>query len=302
MYLWSFPLDATPREELALDKASFDKGSLELSGIAMLDGEWLIVTDDDKDPYVYEAKIKQKKFFNTKKKIDLSKAIVGLGDGNHLDIEGIATCGQTIYLADERVRQVIRINADQSIERLPIDFSSYPEIMGGDSNAGLEGIAADCGGERLYLAKEREPRFIITVDMKDWKILSVKDFDPSDRSGQKAINFVTGEGLIDVGPDVTELFFEGGFLYALERNSYELAKLDPKTLQVISRVSFFKTLKDTYTTGEPFGLAEALYLTKDHIIIGVDNNNQPLSVIAEKLFDVKGSHGGLFFFKRPASF
>lgn len=299
---WSFYVAAAPRVELAFEKAVFDHGDLELSGITFFNGKWLVVSDDGSDHFVYEVKPKQKRF-DVKKFIDLSNIATGTTKIDRLDLEGITTCEDTIYLADERVRQIIQIEPGQKPERLKIDFSAYPELFVGDVNAGFEGVAADCANKIMFVAKERDKRFIIRVDMNTWKVIDVKDFELSDRSGQKAIDFKNdAAGLMELSSDASDLYFENGFLYVLERNNYDVTKIDAKTLQVVAHASFFKTLKDLYSTGEPFGLAEALYMTKDVLVIGVDNNHQPLSVIAEAKFKVKGAHPGLFFFKRPNGF
>jgi uncharacterized protein YjiK len=281
------------------------------------------VSDGGGDHYLYELKLGKGRKFNTKKGVDLTKldgtrtyleALSRLAlvkpDDRRLDLEGLAVCGDAVYVVNERVRQVLVVDlAARKLEMAPIDFGAGdPEgaarLFQGGGNAGFEGVAADCAGKVLYVAKEREPRYIVKVDLATWKVLGSFDLAPSDRDGQKVINPFTGDGLMALNPDFADLAFDGGFLYVLERNTAEIAKVDPASGQVVARVSYYKTERAPllYETGEPFGVAEALLLDKDRIWIGFDNNGQPVGGKTAKAYDVKGHPPALAAFKRPAGF
>ena len=314
--LYSTAVFGQERPELELSKLLIGTAESEISGINVdPNGRVTIVADGQEDTYIYLL-IPKGLRFHLKKDLNFDK-LKGASDyraslkeitevpPNDLryDLEGMSVCGTTQYLINERVRHVLAIEDGKLLKKLPIDFSSsYPDLFKGGSNAGFEGIAADCEGKLLYVAKERDPRAIFKVDMNTWKVLEVKDFATSDRAGQKVINFMTGAGLMDIGPDIADLFFQNGYLYALERNTYEIAKIDPKDFSVIGRVSYYRLEKDLYQTGEPFGIAESLAMTKDEIWVGTDNNKSPLSGVAQKQYQIKGNFPSFMVFKRPAGF
>lgn len=300
--------------ELELVKAQFAQSEHELSGFALSGKDLVLIADDKEDHCVYKA-VFQGKRYQIVKALDLTQ-VPGFKEyqeslaretripekDRRIDFEGIAVCGDKTYLINERVRQVVLIEGGKKLSRLPIDFDGYAPLFEGGANAGFEGLTVDCATGTMYVAKEREPRQIFVVDLKANQVVKNTDFPASERAGQKVINPFTGQGLFEVGPDISDLAFDGGFLYVLERNSYEVTKLDPKTFDVKARVSFFKTEKPLYETGEPFGEAEALRLTPDEIMIGVDNNGTPLTHFAKKTYGVKGKVGVIMTFKRPKGF
>lgn len=304
------------RPELEIIKIMIGTSDHEVSGLNInAAGRALVVADSAEDTYLYLL-IQNGLRFHLKKELNLLKLsgaeayqtelkAVSQVDAKdqRFDLEGITACNTTHYLINERVRHVLAIEDGKSLKKLPIDFlSAFPALFEGGSNAGFEGIAADCAGKILFVAKEREPRVIFKVNMTTWKVLEAKDFAPSDRAGQKVVNFFTGNGLLDVGSDISDLFFDNGYLYALERNSWEIAKIDPKTTAVISRVSYLRSEHNLYQTGEPFGIAESLSMNGKTIWIGLDNNKMPLSVVSQKQHQVKGNSPSFLILKRPVGF
>ncbi len=304
------------RSELELTKLLIGTTESEISGVhADSGGRIRVVADGPEDTYIYLL-IPKGLRFHLKKDLNFDK-LKGSSDyktslkavtevtANDLryDLEGMAACDSALYLINERVRHVLAIEDGKILKKLPIDFiSSFPDLFKGGGNAGFEGIAADCEGKFLYVAKERDPRTIFKIDMNTWKVLEVKDFPVSDRAGQKVINFMTGVGLLEIGPDISDLFFHNGYLYVLERNTFEVAKVDPKDFTVVARVSYYRSEKDLYQTGEPFGVAESLTMTAGEIWVGIDNNKAPLSGVAQKQHQVKGNFPSFMVFKRPAGF
>lgn len=306
---------APARPELELSRLLIGDSDHEISGMLVTGNRVTVVADAAEDTYLYLV-IPKKLRFHLKKDLNLTtlsgagayleelKKVPDLSDRDRrFDLEGMTACGKTHYLINERARHVLAIEDAKSLKRLPIDFAgAYPNLFAGGANAGFEGIAADCANNILYVAKERDPRAIFKIDMTSWKVLAVKDFPGSDRTGQKVVNFMTGEGLLEIGSDISDLLFDNGYLYALERNTWEIAKLNPADFSVIGRVSYFRSEKDLYQTGEPFGIAESLALTGGEIWVGIDNNRSPLSVVAEKQHQVKGNFPAILVFKRPAGF
>jgi hypothetical protein len=294
----------------------------ELSGLSMGPTGLWGVADDKADHFVFAVDLGKKgKRYKLEATIDLTKlagfdgvstaiaAETRVGEKDRrLDLEGIARCGDELYLVNERVRQVMVVDLKaKSIAKAPIDFSAYPDLFAGEANAGFEGVAADCATRTIYLAKERDPRRLLTVERATWTLVGDHDVAPSDRGGQKVINpFNGGQGLLTIGADFADLTFDGGFLYALERGTYEIAKIDPKTYQVVARVSYFLSEHGAYETGEPFAIAEALAMTKDEIYVGLDNNGTSVAPAAGKALGIKPGEGdrvgAIMVFKRPAGF
>lgn len=311
---------AAERPELEPEFLTLAKDAKDVSGIAEIGGTTYLVADGGEDHYLYGTALKGARF-PLKKAVDLS-AFAGFKEyvaslaaetkvpekDRRLDLEGIAACGTTVYAVNERVRHVLVLDtAKKTLARLDADLSGYADLYAGESNAGFEGIAADCAGKTLYVAKERDPRQILVLKLDPGapaKASLANHFDvaPSDRAGQQVINPFTGQGLLPINPDFADLFFENGFLFALERNSYEIAKIDVAKQAVVGRVSYLKTERGLYETGEPFGVAESLLLTKDDIRVGFDNNGAPLGVAAGKKAKVAGAFPGFYVYKRPTGF
>jgi len=304
------------RPELELVKLLIGTNEKEISGVHIDPNNRItVVADGPEDTYIYllipeGLRFHLKKDLNLKKlkgaseyKASLSSVTEVHATDHRYDLEGMTACGTTHYLINERVRHVLAIEDGKSLKKLPIDFIfAYPDLFKGGGNAGFEGIAADCEGKILYIAKERDPRMIFKVDMNTWKVLEVKDVATSDRAGQRVINFKTGIGLMEIGPDISDLFYQNGYLYLLERNTFEIAKVNPKDFSVVARVSYYRSEKDLYQTGEPFGLSESLAMTASEIWIGIDNNKMPLSAVAQKQYQVQGNFSSFMVFKRPAGF
>jgi hypothetical protein len=304
------------RPELVLTKLLFTaEPTREISGFAWVGKALVAIADDATDHYIYMVdrggkRPKVKPYLDFTKLQGWEAVVAAMKaethvpeDDRRLDIEGVAACGDTkLYVINERVRQVYEIADKARIRQLPLDLSVYAELFAGGPNAGLEGIAVDCATSTMYLAKERDPRGIVAVELATGKVRVAPDVAASDRGNQKVINPFNGDGLYTISPDYSDLAFDGGYLYALERNTYEIAKIDPKTFAVVARVSYFKTEKPLYETGEPFGIAEALALTSDAIILGTDNNKTPISGSAVAKYHVRGNVPALMFFARPPGF
>jgi hypothetical protein len=307
--------------ELAPQSVLFDSGKegLEISGVAAVGEDLLIVSDDADQHFLYKLVHKKKedrvKFTPAydltalkgwdKVQAAMKEAVLVPQKGRRLDLEGLAACPaqHTVYIANEDVRQILVLDTEaKSIAVAAIDFTGFKPLFDGGANAGFEGVAADCAHGTLYVAKERDPRRIFKVDANSWKVVDDFDIPYSERQGQKVIDFKSGAGLMDLSPDIGDLAFDGGYLYAIERNTYEITKVDPATKQVVDRVSYYQTEKPLYETHEPFGLAEALHLTPTEIWLGLDNNNSPATHYTAKTYGYKGSGGAFLVFPRPKGF
>lgn len=296
---------------LELKRVRFLTSALEISGAAMVAGKLRMVSDNKDDSFVYEVReqadgrMKAVEGLNFRKLVGYKIYLKHLPNDknnklkvNRQDFEGLAACGTTMYVIDERVRNVLKFRTDGGFERLQLTFAAVKGVYEGGENAGFEGVAVDCEKKIMYLAKERQPRFLLKIDMKKWKILEQTDvIDPT-------VAKPLVRGVLDFGSvlDFSDLVFDRGFLFALSRNERDLLKIDPNTFKVVDRRSYAIAENGLYKTGEPFGIAEALVLTSEEIIVGLDNNQSPLTEGAMKKYGVSGNVGSFLYFKRPMGF
>lgn len=300
---------APQRPELELLQVSFERGSHELSGAALLGDKLVFVSDEPTDKYLLETayttlftdtNASGGARFSLKRGLDLSQ-LPGF-DQRRIDLEGLAYCPDRLYIANEGPREVLQLDLRaRKLSQLALNFDREALSAGG-INAGIEGIAVDCQEQLLFVAKERDPRMLLVFSLKDGQLLRQGNPPASDRDGQKVINPMTGNGLLSIGPDFADLVFDQGYLYALERNTYEIVKVDPKSFAALARVSYLQHEKSLYDTGEPFGTAEVLLMTAQEILIAFDNNGSPLSSVALQKYGISGPHGAVMRFKRPQGF
>lgn len=317
-FFWSLPgFSATTELEQLPDSPWIGLSNEEISGLVLSrDGNHLLtVGDNDTNRALYLVEKKQNQRFNLQTYLDfenlegyktyrasLNKVDKLVEKDRRHDFEGIARCDDHFFLIDERVRKIIKFSKT-SFNELNLDLTIIGELWLGSANAGFEGIAVDCASQHLFIAKERDPRLLIKVDLVTGKIIKQSSVLPrSSRDGQKVINFRSGEGLLQISPDISDLYFYDGFLYILERYTREIVKIDPSTFSELQRVSYFKSEFGLYQSPYPFGLAEGLAVSKDKVFVGLDHNGEFLSEMALAKFGVKGAYPTIFVFKRPKGF
>lgn len=308
--LFLFIVKSTYAEtNLEFQKISFSRDDVELSALYKKGENFLFVADKLSNRSIYKVIFEKNRFYS-KELIDLSKLkghnlyfakALFLKHAGHIinspfDLEGLTSCKEDYYLVNERVRHILKISKN-NIKRLNIDFSPAFKAEGHplekiSRNAGFEGIAADCENQRLYIAQERSPRGIITYNFKTNKVESTFLFENKNTEWGSS--------------DFADLHYENGFLYLLERNEHKISKYDLKKKKIVSSVKFGDLkgihLRQLYKTGETYGLSEGLTMTKDQIVIGIDNNKNKISQKGQKVFKLKGNYSSIIFYKRPKNF
>jgi hypothetical protein len=259
---------------LKLKEIKFLDNNLEISGLTKNNkNEMVIISDNNEDQYVYKVVPKDKKTFTTKVEYNFSdlngfylyyySSLIGYHANRWIkspwDLEGIYSCGNTHYVVNEQVRHVLKINLDKmKLEHLKLDLTQAFKDIGTplekiSNNAGFEGLALDCNQNILYIAQERDPRAIIIYDLKNNSYQGIIQTKPNSKT--------------QISPDYSDLYYQNGYLYALERNEWNILKIDLKTKKVVENFTFdensFLNLRKVYKTGKPYGLAEALYIEKD---------------------------------------
>jgi hypothetical protein len=247
--------------------------TFDLSGVVDVKGNVWIVNDNPGKNYAYKIELQPSQFQVTDS--------IQIGDLTNPDIEGLDYCPETgILYTDEMHNKVYSTILKEVFDKDLVKISE-----GWGTNKGLEGIAVDCDKMILYLAKEREPRLIISYNLETKQLIGV--------------------GFEDSKGDISDLKFENGFLYVLERNDNLVAKLDANSMKVISKVSYKNTCshqEGKLYSNSKYGMAEALLLTPDEIWIGLDNNGLPFSDHAQKTYGLTGNSPVIIRFKRPAGF
>ena len=271
-------LQTPDSEELELKSIHVLKGYnkiFDLSGIAQIKQNYYIVGDKQYTRQLYRVELKNQSFHILDS--------LSLEYNEKSDIEAVDYCeNNSVYFTNELSNQAFQYSEG----RLQVVFDSKQlNTVDWGSNKGLEGIAVDCANQIIYLAKEREPRFILIYDLEKQEILDISMKD-------------------SVG-DISDLKFEKGFLYILERNENLVAKMDVNTLKIVSRVSYKNTCSNPrgkLYEGTKYGMGEALLLTPDEIWIGLDNNGLSFSNHASETYGLSGNSPVIIKFKRPAGF
>jgi len=293
----------------SFEKILFNRDNIEISGLYLEGNNLLFVGDKLSNRAIYKVQFEKDRFYY-KSHIDLTKlknhdiyfakALLFKHGGrlvkSPFDLEGLTKCKEAYYLVNEQVRHVLKIE-NNILEVLPIDFKNVFKKNGFpiekiSTNAGFEGVSVDCKNQVLYIAQERDPRAIIQVDLKTNKVQEMFLLE----------NKKTKNGSLDF----TDLYYESGFLYILQRNEYLISKYDLINKKIVAKLSFEKlknlNARELYDTGEPYGLAEGLAMSEDTIYISIDNNYNKLSKKAEKLYGVSGNFSSLLLYKRPKGF
>ncbi|MEH0157873.1 esterase-like activity of phytase family protein [Limibacter armeniacum] len=258
------------------------EGRFDISGIVDTPTGTFVIADKSDNRFIYQIEWTESDRWEIVKEIPL--AIKG-----PIDFEALDYADGFFFMTNEYDNEVYKINEDGSkIESLSIGFRKAEErVRKWKKNTGLEGLAIDTKRHLLYLAKERQPRFIAVADLESGEV-------------QNKVNFPETES-----NDISDMKVDHGFLYVLERNGNYITKLNPDTWEVIEKVSYRNTCSNNEgKLYEPtnFGMAEALLLTEDEIWVALDNNELKASAFAEKQFGMKGDKPVIIRFKRPEGF
>ncbi len=133
-------------------QTSYDTGLEGLSAICLNEaGDGLYVAEDNGHVYEFSLDGVQKNKFSFAKPDDAH------------DWEGITRAADgSIYLSEERTREVYKLSADHKSVSL---VSKGPEEAGGEENQGYEGIAA--GNGVLYIANQSKPKRVYSYSIAD---------------------------------------------------------------------------------------------------------------------------------------
>lgn len=191
-------------------------------------------------------------------------AQVSGGSRLRLDCEGLARDGQgRIYIAEEARRMILRWDPMTTrLEKLAIDWSPVRRYFESpDANASFEGVAV--GGDRLYVANERQVGRIIVVDLAT---LGVIDHFAVASAGSTTK---------DKDTHYSDLCWADGALWVLLRDERKILKVDPMAKAVRAEFDYsdLETASETaYGLIFAPGFMEGLAVDDDFLWLLVDNN------------------------------
>ena len=263
---------------------SVDNQRFDLSGIASYNNKVFVVADKKWNNRIYRVDTTFNAF--------TIEPVIPVCPADKIDFEGIDVCGEQIYLIEEWYDNVYKLRPDScNLEKIELKWEDFDIYRSEWGNKGLEGIAVDCDNEVLYLAKERQPRRLFEIDLK---------------SGKIAEPFIKTLGVQREGHDISDMKFENGYLYILERGRGMVTRINTETKESLSYSFQHVVLKDgkrIFDNGHPeYGMAEAILLTKDQIWIGIDNNGDPVSLYGKTMGLKENNNTVILIFKRPEGF
>lgn len=205
------------------------------------------------------------------------------------DFEGLseASDGSLLVVSEARYR-ILRVTREAVATWLTPSLQAIGLEVGllRKRNAAFEGITRLDDG-RILLAAEREPRGLIEL--------------PKSRSTRDALAWALPDSIYSTpdgrSPDFADLTSFGGNVYALERNSHLVVRLERTAEQWLEREawSYAQTENDPRFAYESrsFGLAEGLALDETHVFLVLDNNRE------RRVASANDRRPQLFIFKRP---
>lgn len=257
-----------------------DTLNFDFSGIVQKDDSIFVVADKPWNTYIYSIAFNEEGWYiNTKRTI---------ASQEKFDLEAVDFSDGNFYLANEYTGSVNILTPEATDTKLlPINFEDHSLRPNTWKNAGWEGLAIDAKNKIMYLTKERQPRFILAVDMTNWMIKEQYDIPQTESN------------------DFSDAKFQKGHLYLLERNGNYITKINPKTKEVVSKYHYRHVASHPkgklYEPGK-YGMAEALLLTDNEIWVGMDNNGLDVSNYAQEAFKLKAKAPAILKFERPKGF
>ena len=211
---------------------------------------------NDKDPIIYQLswfqesatsspKTKLTPYRNLSELNGYYSYAKNIKGNDKFDLEGVTSCtdanGFVFYVVNEKTGDLLKVNS-QGLRKLTINDENYPNYRYEQGNDGFMGVTADCGSQKLYVAKQKNPNIVFVIDLKT-NVVS------------KAYDLSTGSNAED---DISDLFFTGGSLYVLQKNKNSILIMNPTTGARTGNLDYSSISKRTMS-GE-HGLAEGLVI------------------------------------------
>lgn len=246
------------------------KPRFDVSGLARYQNQFLVVSDRYAYQSIYKLEAVDSKTFQAREFLAPRRTQANKQERPHLDIEGIAKCGEHFYLVDEEHQMVMVVDKERRAKERVLDLRSIHRqkkttFASETESAGLEGVACDEVNQILYVANERMFRMIYKINLKTFKVEDFFDVP----AGLNSPRFENG---IFLASGFADLHFADGYLYAYQRNNRSVLKIDPKSKNLVASLSLLFHESNFYETNEVFGMGEGLFVDRDKIFLALDNN------------------------------
>lgn len=206
------------------------------------------------------------------------------------DFEAVDYDNSAFYVADERGTTIFKADdADSGVQqKLEINWTAIQNATGW-GNAGIEGIAVDPQGEKLYIAKERDPARLFVAPVAGGKVEEIFLAD-------KPENF-----------DISDLKYEDGFLYFLNRHNYQVLKWNVERQAWNGAFDYSSVMNaggEMLYSKSRYPMAEGLLLDERYIWIALDNNGRTFNTKNRwiKEYGFTGDDPVIVRFKRPDNY
>ena len=197
--------------------------------------------------------------------------------GGDLDFEGISCDAQgNLYLVSEAHAAVLQVPLAGQPQWLRLDPSLVRQARASGMllrfNALFEGLAVNPGGDRLWLAAEREGRGLLVTHKRQ----TTWDCDGGcvllSESGLETLPAQLSSHT-QMPRDFSDVTYFDGKLFTLERNAYRICRRDANSGSLERCWSFAaEALLPSRRYDAPYGLTEALAIDADGAWVGTDNN------------------------------
>ncbi len=168
------------------------------------------------------------------------------------DLEGVTFCsapkseqngGLIFYLVNGKTGDILKVQGD-NLQKLEVSDENFPNFRYEVGNDGFMGVTVDCLSQKLFVAKQKNPNIVFAIDL-------------TQKAVTRAYDLSSGS---DSEDDISDLFFNGGQLYVLQKNRASILVIDPakKGKDIFLKNYDYSIVSDLTMSSEDVGIAEGL--------------------------------------------
>jgi len=266
----------SPRKilEVVVSERRFD-----LSGLCSADEKWVVNADKPWNHFIYRVDSANNQIFLENK--------YKLNADGRLDLEGIDYADNTFFLCDERQSRILTYKKGET-NQLELNWQNVDPARWG--NAGFEGIAVDSKSNRIFLGKERDPQLIFEVSINGGDLRQIL----ADLTTENDFH-------------ISDMKYEKEHLFVLDRDNYRILKIDLTNQKIEGEFDYSQVLnhnEEKFYINSRYPMAEALLLTPEQLLIGLDNNGESFNEKNKwiRKAGLKGRNPVIIIFDRPKQF
>lgn len=186
-------------------------------------------------------------------------------NGENFDFQAISVCQKEktlpiFYVVNGFTGEILKIQ-DKSLERVAVDYEKFPDYKYEDGNDGFRGLTVDCKNDKLFVAKEKNPNIVYTIDLKT-------------KTVEHEHNLSTGE---EKAEDISDLFYFNNQLYVLQKNISSVLVMNPNkpgTTSFVRRYDYSQAkTKTPIKNSSGYKNAEGLVVFEKSIYLFLDSKD-----------------------------